>query len=66
MAGAGSFEDYVPPALAALGIEADETDLAVMRAAHGQFWPAIEALLELNLAAVPEEANQEMSQAPDA
>jgi hypothetical protein len=64
MAGVGSFEEFVPPALATLGIEADDVDLTVMRAAHAQFWPAIEALLELNLAAVPEEANQDLSQPP--
>jgi hypothetical protein len=62
---AGSFERLVPPALAALGIEVDEVDLAVMRAAHEQFWPGIEGLLALDLTTVPAEVDQDLSRAPD-
>ena len=43
------FDRFVPGSLASLGIEADEVELAVMRAAHGNWWPAVEALLELDL-----------------
>lgn len=60
----GSFEQLVPPTLAALGIEADEVDLAVMRAAHEQFWPGIEGLLELDTTKVPIEDDQDFSRAP--
>jgi hypothetical protein len=64
MDGAGSFEQLVPPALAALGIEADEVDMAVMRAAHEQFWPEIEGLLALDMTRVPDEVEQDLSRAP--
>jgi hypothetical protein len=65
MDGAGSFEQLVPPALAALGIEADEVDMAVMRAAHEQFWPEIEGLLALDMTRVPDELEQDLSRPPD-
>jgi hypothetical protein len=65
MDGAGSFEQLVPPALAALGIEADEVDMAVMRAAHEQFWPEIEGLLALDMTRVPDELEQDLSRHPD-
>jgi hypothetical protein len=64
MDGAGSFEQLVPPGLAALGIETDEVDLAVMHAAHEQFWPAIEGLLALDLTRVPDEVDQDLSRPP--
>jgi hypothetical protein len=65
MDGAGSFEQLVPPGLAALGIEADEVDMAVMRAAHEQFWSEIEGLLALDMTRVPDEVEQDLSRSPD-
>ena len=49
-------DDFIPAALAAYGIEADEIELAVMGAAHEVFWPPILELLALdtgNLAPEP-------------
>ena len=59
-----AFEEFVPAGLASLGIEADERELAVMRAAHAVYWPAIGALLSLDLGAVPLERDQDLSRAP--
>ena len=41
-------DDFIPAGLAALGIEADEVDLAVMGAVHQLFWPPILELLALD------------------
>jgi hypothetical protein len=51
-----SFDGFVPAGLASLGIEADDAELAVMRAAHELYWPAIAALLDLDLPVRPEAA----------
>lgn len=64
MSAAGDFEDFVPPGLASLGIEADEVELAVMRATHEAYWPAISALLELDLSGVDPEPAADMSRPP--
>ena len=60
----GDFDAFVPAGLASLGIEADEEELAVMRAAHDLYWPAIVGLLEVDLAAVEPESLADMSQPP--
>lgn len=57
-------DEFIPAALAAYGIEADEVELAVMRAAHEMFWPPILELLALDTGAVPPERNPDLSQAP--
>jgi hypothetical protein len=59
------FEQFVPAGLAALGIEADEVELAVMRATHEAWWPAMGGLLELDLSAVEPEPGGDMSRAPE-
>jgi hypothetical protein len=59
-----SGDDFIPAALAGLGIEADEIELAVMRAAHEMFWPPILELLELDTSAVACERDPDLSQAP--
>ena len=59
-----SADEFIPVALSAYGIEADEIELAVMRAAHEMFWPAILELLALDTAAVASERNPDLSQAP--
>jgi hypothetical protein len=59
-----SADDFIPAALAAFGVEADEIELAVMRAAHDLFWPPILELLSLDTGAVPPEPAPDLSQAP--
>ena len=54
MDASGSFDSFVPAGLASLGVEADETDLAVMAGAHGIYWPAIQALMEAPIGGPPE------------
>jgi hypothetical protein len=57
-------DDFIPAALAAYGIEADEIELAVIGAAHQTFWPPILELLRLDTSQVPAERNPDLSQAP--
>lgn len=57
-------DEFIPAALAAYGIEADEVELAVMRAAHEMFWPPILELLALDTSAIGPERNPDLSQAP--
>lgn len=57
-------DDFIPAGLAALGIEADEVDLAVMAAVHGLFWPPILALLSFDLSEVEPERDPDLSKAP--
>jgi hypothetical protein len=56
--------DFVSTAIAAYGIEADEIELAVMRAAHEMFWPAILELLDLDTGEAPVERTPDLSRAP--
>jgi hypothetical protein len=64
MEASNSADDFIPAGLAAYGIEADEIELAVMRAAHQTFWPPILALLALDTSQVPAEPAPDLSQAP--
>lgn len=57
-------DDFVSAALSAYGVEADEIELAVMRAAHETFWPPILELLELDTSAGASERDPDLSQAP--
>jgi hypothetical protein len=57
-------DDFIPAALAAFGVEADEIELAVMRAAHEMLWPPILELLELDTSAVASGSDSDLSQAP--
>jgi hypothetical protein len=57
-------DDFIPAGLAAFGIEADEIELAVIRAAHEMFWPPILELLDLEIDAAPPEPAPDLSQAP--
>lgn len=57
-------EDFIPAGLAVLGIEADETELAVMGAMHQLLWPAIGELLALDLGEVEPELHPDLSRAP--
>jgi hypothetical protein len=60
----GDFESFVPAGLASLGIEADEVELAVMRAVHELYWPATAGLLELDLSGVDPERAPDLSRPP--
>jgi hypothetical protein len=60
----GSADDFIPAALAAFGVEADEIELAVMRAAHELLWPPILELLALDTGTVAPEPAPDLSQAP--
>jgi hypothetical protein len=61
----GDFDAFVPAGLASLGIEADEVELAVARAAHELYWPAIAAFLEVDLSGVEAEPRADLSRAPE-
>ncbi len=65
MEGAASADEFIPAGLASLGIEADETDLAVIAAVHGFFWPPILELLALDTSEVEPERNPDLSRAPE-
>jgi hypothetical protein len=56
--------DFIPAALAAYRIGADEIELAVIRAAHQTLWPPILELLDLDTGEVPIERDPDLSQAP--
>ena len=60
----GNADDFIPAGLAAYGIEADEIELAVIRAAHQTFWPPILELLALDTSETPSERDPDLSQAP--
>lgn len=64
MEASNSADEFIPAALTAFGVEADEIELAVMRAAHETFWPPILELLELDTSAVAPERDPDLSQAP--
>lgn len=64
MEASNTADDFIPAALAAYGVEADEIELAVMRAAHELFWPPILELLALDTGAVAPEPAPDLSQAP--
>jgi hypothetical protein len=61
---ANSADDFVPAGLAAMGIEADEIELAVIGAAHQTLWPPILELLELDTSQIPTERDPDLSKAP--
>lgn len=64
MEASGHAGDFIPAALAAYGVEADQVELAVMQAAHQTFWPPILELLALDTSAVAAERDPDLSQAP--
>lgn len=64
MEASNNADDFVAVGLAGFGLEADEIELAVIRAAHQLFWPPILELLDLDTSQVPVERNPDLSQAP--
>jgi len=64
MEGAAQTDEFIAGGLAALGIEADEVELAVIGAVHGLLWPPIVELLALDTTDVEPERCPDMSRAP--
>ena len=64
MEGSPQADDFVPAGLASLGIEADETELAVMSVLHQLFWPPTLELLALDTSEVELERDPDLSKAP--
>jgi hypothetical protein len=64
MEGFPQADDFVPAGLASLGIEADESELAVMSVLHQLFWPPTLELLALDTSEVEPERNPDLSRAP--
>ena len=62
--GGGTTERFVRAGLELLGLEADETELAVIEAADRLYRPVIESLLEAELDEVDPEPGADMSRAP--
>ncbi|MGN6276577.1 MAG: hypothetical protein ACTHNP_11725 [Solirubrobacterales bacterium] len=65
MEASSNANDFISAAIAAFGIEADEIELAVMRAAHEMFWPPILELLDLDTSEAPIELTPDLSRAPE-
>ena len=57
-------DDFIPAGLASFGIEADETELAIIAAVHQVFWSPIQGLLALDLGEVEPERYPDLSRAP--
>lgn len=66
MEGGGRSDGFIGEGLEALGVEADEVELAVMGAAHAMFWPAILQLFDLDTGDGAPELDQDLSRAPAA
>jgi len=64
MEASDSADEFIPAALAAFGVEADEIELAVMGAAHELLWPPILELLSFDTGGVAPEPAPDLSQAP--
>jgi hypothetical protein len=58
-------DDFVPAGLAAMGIEADETELQVIAAVHSIFWPPVRELIALDTGEVEPESAPDFSKAPE-
>lgn len=57
-------DEFIPAGLASLGLDADETELAVMAAVHQLLWPPILELLALDLEDVEPERLADLSRGP--
>jgi hypothetical protein len=64
MEGPNRADEFIPAGMAALGIDVDDVDLAVMAAAHAVFWPAIGDLLSFDTTGVEPERSPDLSRAP--
>jgi hypothetical protein len=66
MEASGQPDEYLSGGLSALGIEADEIEMAVITGTHALFWPEILGLLALDLGDAAPERDQDVSRAPRA
>jgi hypothetical protein len=57
-------EDFIAAGLASLGLEADETELAVMAGVDQVFGPPIGQLVEFDVSSVAPERDLDLSRAP--
>jgi hypothetical protein len=57
-------DQFVPAGLAALGIEADEVELATIGALHQLLWPPLLELLALDTEGIEPENCPDLSEAP--
>jgi hypothetical protein len=64
MEGSDTLEGFVRGGLAALGIEPDEVDMAVIAAADHIWGPAISALMSADLDGIEPEPDPDLSSAP--
>jgi len=64
MSAEGASAAFVETGLAAMGIEVDEVEIAVIRAAHELYWPAILELLSVDTGGVEPEPNPDLSRRP--
>jgi hypothetical protein len=62
--GGSDFAALARASLARVGLDADETQLAVMAAAEAIFGPRVAQLMEADLAHVPLELDEDLSRAP--
>jgi hypothetical protein len=63
-AGTAPSDEFIPAGLAALGIEADESDLAIIAAFHQLLWPPVLELLALDTEGIEPERCPDLSSAP--
>jgi hypothetical protein len=59
-----AFESHIEGGLEVYGIEADETERAVMKGVFELYRPALELLLAYDLESAPEEPEPDLSRAP--
>ena len=59
-----AFESHIEGGLEVYGIEADETERAVMKGVFRLYQPALELLLAYDLSAAPEEPEPDLSRPP--
>jgi len=60
-----AFESHIEGGLEVYGIEADETERAVMHGVFELYAPALELLLEADLDQVPDELDPDLSRPPE-
>jgi hypothetical protein len=65
MEGSDSFERFARAGFERLGVELDETQMAIVRVAEAVYGPHIKALVEADLSGVRPELEMDLSRAPN-
>jgi hypothetical protein len=65
MEGSDSFERFARAGFERLGVELDETQMAIVRVAEAVYGPHIAALMEADLSGVRPELEMDLSRAPN-